>query len=125
MDSVLLISEFFYVSAGICFLLCLTCVRDEENVSEFVSNLTASLKAESGEIAEFQKEGLLFESIEMHEEISPDPQGVSSVELKRTISLPTLREAGKEVNKVIKKVMNSLTFTEVEELEKAPLLDKV
>ena len=97
MDSVLLISEFFYVSAGICFLLCLTCVRDEENVSEFVSNLTASLKAESGEIVEFQKEGLLFESIEMHEEISPDPQGVSSVELKRTISLPTLREAGKEV----------------------------
>lgn len=106
-------------------MLCLTCVRDEENVSEFVSNLTASLKAEPAESMEFQKEGLLFESIEMHEEISPDPQRVSSVELKRTISLPTLREAGKEVNKVIKKVMNSLTFTEVEELEKAPLLNKV
>lgn len=106
-------------------LLCLTCVRDEENVARFVAGLTKSLQPEAVGNGEFQKEGLLFEEIEVHEEISPDPQGVSSVELKRTISLPTLREAGKEMNKVIKKVMNSLTFTEVEELEKAPLLDKV
>ena len=124
-ETVQLISEFFYVSAGICFLLCLTCVRDEESVTEFVSSLAASLQAEPGDRMEFQKEGLLFETIEVHEEISPDPQEAPAVELKRTISLPTLREAGKEVNKVIKKVMNSLTFTEAEEFEKAPLLDKV
>ena len=120
-DSVFLISEFFYVSAGICFLLYFTCVQDEQYVMDSIERVMAEL---NGEKVEEKCQSPIFDSVDVYNEISPDPEPVS---VKRTISLPTLREAGKGVNSVLRKMMDSLKFSEsIEpEIEAAPLLVKV
>lgn len=119
-ESVFLVSEFFYVSAALCFSLYVVYYQDELAVSEYIASVRK-------EIVIDVENSPSLEQIEDCEAISPNP-----VDCSPRISLPikSLLSARDGMNTVIKKVA-SLAISRVDpfsqrevEPEVAPLLVK-
>lgn len=119
-ESVFLVSEFFYVSAALCFSLYVVYYQDDLAVSEYIASVRK-------EIVVDMENTPSLEHIDDCETISPNPDDSSP-----RISLPikSLLSARDGVNTVIKKVA-SLAMSGVDhfsqrevEPEVAPLLVK-